>query len=154
MNTTEFWDRVDAVNAGMIETGDGARWVPMSHIAERDARTLWFITADGTVTADEAAAGPIECNYILADNGKGLFACLTGTLRMSNDRDKLEQLWNTVADSWFDKGIDDPDVRLLSLSIDGGEVWLTPTSGIRFVFDIARAQITGDSPDMGEHFTF
>jgi general stress protein 26 len=153
MNSDEFWTRIATINAGMLETTEGERWVPMSHHAEPETNTLWFITAQGTDVVDAVQSGSRSCGYMLADNDKGVFAQLRGQLTLSTDREKLEELWSPVSDAWFDDGIDDPDVRLLSFRIDGGEVWLTPASGICFLFGIAKAQLTGDTPDMGEHFT-
>jgi general stress protein 26 len=153
MSKTEFWDRIALVNAGMLDATDGQRSVPMSHNAEPAANALWFITSKGNDIVAAVNGAPKEVRYVLADNAKGIFAELTGSLALSHDRDKLEQLWSTVADSWFDLGIDDPDVRLLSFHLTGGEVWLTPTPGIRFMFNVALAQMTGDDPDMGAHFT-
>lgn len=148
-----FWDRLETVNAGMLDAGDGARWVPMSHTADRETNTLWFLTAAGTQAVDAVTAGPQTAAYLLADNAKGLFAQVTGSLALSTDRAKLEELWNPVAGAWFDGGIDDPDLRMLAFTVTGGEVWATPTSGVRFLFNIAKAQVTGKEPDMGDHFT-
>jgi len=153
MSKSTFWDRAEDVNAGMLDMSDGERLVPMSHYPDRAAHTLWFITAAGTQAVEAVEDGPKPCGYVICDNGKGLYAHLKGSLALSNDRAKLEELWNTIADSWFEGGIDDPDLRLMSLSLTSGEVWITPTSGIRFMFNIAKSQLTGDEPDMGEHFT-
>lgn len=153
MSKTEFWDRIETVNAGMLAPEGSPRWVPMSHHADRAANRLWFITAKGTDITDRLETGPAPASYLLADNGKGLFAQVTGTLSLSDDRAKLEELWGVIVETWFEGGINDPDVRLLSMQVTGGEVWVTPTSGIRFMFNIAKARLTGDDPDMGDHFT-
>jgi general stress protein 26 len=153
MNKNEFWDRAAAVNAGMLDAQGGARLVPMSHHADRDNNTLWFITANGTDAVDAVTTGPVPCAYVLAENSKGLYAHLRGTLSLSDDTAKLDELWSPIAAAWFDGGRDDPDIRLLSFKITTGEVWATSTSGIAFMFNIARATLTGVQPDMGEHFT-
>ncbi len=153
MSKDEFWDRAESVNAGMLDAGESTRFVPMSHTADRKANTFWFLTAAGTDLADAVQSGPKEAIYLLADNSKGLFAQVKGTLALSHDRAKLEELWNPVAAAWYEEGIDDPDLRMLSLTLSGGEVWITPTSGIQFMFKIAKANLTGEQPDMGDHFT-
>lgn len=153
MSKTEFWDRIETVNAGMLDVAGGARWVPMSHYADRATNVLWFITAEGTQIVDAVTAGNHDGVYLLADNAKGLFAHVAGTLAVSIDRAQLERIWNPIASAWFEGGIDDPDLRLLSFTVTGGEVWVTPTSGVRFMFNIAKAKLTGDDPDMGDHFT-
>lgn len=153
MSEKVFWDRMDTVNAGMLAAGESPRFMPMSHNADPAARRLWFITAKGTDLVTATEAGPVAAVYMVADGGKGLYAQINGTLELSTDRDKLDEIWNVVASSWFDGGKDDPDLRLLSLSVTGAEVWATTTSGIGFMFQVAKAQLTGSEPDMGEHFT-
>lgn len=153
MSDDVFWDRLGAVNAGMLAAGESPRFMPMSHNADREGRRLWFITARGTDLVEATEAGPVASVYLVADGGKGLYAQINGTLEQSTDRAKLEEIWNVVASSWFDGGKDDPDLRLLSLSVTGAEVWATTASGLGFMFQVAKAQLTGAEPDMGEHFT-
>ncbi len=153
MSNDEFWDRAAAVNAGMLDAQDGKRLVPMSHHADPENNTLWFITASGTDAVDVVSTGPAPCAYVLADNGKGIYAHLHGTLSLSNDAAKLDELWSPVSSAWFEGGRDDPDIRLLAFKITKGEVWATSTSGVAFVFNVARAHLTGTQPDMGEHFS-
>lgn len=151
MEKDEFWDRLHAVNAGMLDATDGVRSVPMSHHTDRDRNTLWFITAQGTDIVDAVHEGPQDATYIVCDGSKGVYADLRGTLTMSDDKAKLDEIWSVVADAWFEDGKDDPDVRLLAFHIDAGEAWLTPTSGIAFMLGIARAQLLGTPPDIGSH---
>lgn len=153
MSEEEFWNRVSSVNSGMLDATDGMRSVPMSHYPDQAAKVLWFITAQGTDLVESVTDGPRDATYIVSDAAKGIYADLHGTLELSQDKAKLEELWSTVADAWFEGGKDDPDIRLLRLNIDAGEVWITPTSGITFMLGIARAQLMGTSPDMGNHFT-
>ena len=97
MSKTEFWDRVETVNAGMLAPEGSARWVPMSHPADRADHRLWFITAKGTDITDRLDAGPAPCAYLLADNAKGLFAQVTGTLSISQDRTSYAEMYYSAA---------------------------------------------------------
>jgi len=148
----QFWSRLDDVNSGMLGTTDEARLVPMSHYADRDAGVLWFITAKGTDLATAATHGPQPAIHVVSDGGEGLYARIHGTLSLSDDRAKLDELWNAVASSWFDDGKQDPDVQLLRMDLTEAEVWATGGS-LSFIYQIAKSKITGDKPDMGEHFT-
>lgn len=153
MSLDLFWGHVDDVRAGMLDATNGARYVPMSHYPDRDRNCLWFITAKDTDAAKAAVDGPINATYILSDGSKGIYADLKGKLGLSDDRAKLVELWSPVADAWFDGGIDDPDLQLMSFHITAGEVWTTPTSGLAFMFKILRANVTGQAPELGSHFT-
>ena len=153
MSKDEFWDRAAAVRAGMLDAQGGARLIPMSHHADRGNNTLWFISGKGTDAVAAVDDGPKPCAYVLSDNGKGLYAYLNGSMSISDDTAKLDELWSPAAAAWFDGGREDPDIRLLSFKITKGEIWTTPTSGVAFLFNVARAQLTGVQPDMGDHFT-
>ncbi|MDO5647958.1 pyridoxamine 5'-phosphate oxidase family protein [Paracoccus sp. (in: a-proteobacteria)] len=148
-NNTLFWDRLDGINSGMLGIIDGARLVPMSHYADPDENALWFITATGTDLANQANGD--EAIHVVSDGGKGLFARIHGTLSRSDDQEKLDELWNAIASSWFEDGRQDDDVQLLKLSLTEAEVWATNGS-LSFLYQIAKSKITGSKPDMGDHF--
>ncbi len=86
---------------------------------------------------------------VIADDGQGLYADIDGTLTHSADREALDEVWTFVADSWFEGGKADPDVCLLRFTPRQAEVSVTTTSGIAFFYEMAKAQISDDKPDLG-----
>lgn len=149
---TAFRDRLTAITAGLLGAQDGAaRMVPMSHQMREGDPTIWFITAHDTDLAQAAEQGRTPATYVIGEGCKGLYAVIHGNLFQNYEADLLEALWSPVADSWFEGGKNDPRVCLLGLAPTSGEIWLTPTSGLSFAFNILRAQVTGDQPDMGRH---
>ncbi|MDP5306343.1 pyridoxamine 5'-phosphate oxidase family protein [Paracoccus spongiarum] len=145
-----FWDRLDDVNAGMLGLRSDLRFVPMSHYADRDSAALWFITARQTDLARHLADGPQPALHLVTDGREGLFARIEGQISLSEDRAKLDELWNAVASSWFEEGRRDDDIQLLRFDAGEAEVWLTGGS-LGFLYQIARSKLTGDKPDLGEH---
>ncbi len=129
MSLDEFRKRLEAVNAGMLCAGAEDWLVPKAHSTDPDRNALWFFTARET---DVVNAGPSTCHCIVADGGNGLFAPQSG---------HAEPV-----------GKDDPDLPLLAMAISGGEVRL-PALGLNFVANVARAQLTGDQPDIGKRVT-
>ncbi|MCQ0971793.1 pyridoxamine 5'-phosphate oxidase family protein [Paracoccus sp. TK19116] len=148
----KFWDRLDDINAGMLGLKSDARFIPMSHYAERDERALWFITAKGTDLVDALQGGAQEGIHLVSDGGEGLYARVSGRLALSDDRAKLDELWNAVASSWFEDGKQDPDVQLVRMDLTDAEVWATGGK-VSFLYEIAKSKVTGSKPDMGEHYT-
>ncbi len=146
----EFWSRISDVRTGMLEVQD--RFVPMSHSTDPDDGNLWFITAKGTPMAAAADAGA-TCRYIVCSDPESIYADITGKLAVSNDPEKLDEVWNFVASSWFEEGKQDPDLLLVRLRPDQSELWLGPESGVTFLLEIAKAKVTGDKPNMGSHTT-
>lgn len=148
----QFWSRLDDIKSGMLGVTQDARLVPMSHYTDRKVGVLWFITAKDTDLAHSVSSGPQEAMHVVSDGGQGLYARIHGTLSLSDNRAKLDELWNAVASSWFEDGKQDPDVQLLRLDLSEAEVWATGGS-MSFLYQIAKSKITGDKPDMGDHYT-
>ncbi|SMO33976.1 pyridoxamine 5'-phosphate oxidase family protein [Paracoccus laeviglucosivorans] len=147
-----FWKRLDGINAGMLGSTQHLNFVPMSHYADPDQGALWFITAHGTDLEKLATAGPYDAMHIVGDASGKLWARIEGQIELSDDREKLDEIWGAVASAWFEDGEQDSDVRLLKFTLTGAEVWST-TGGLGFLYQVAKANITGAKPDIGEHFT-
>ena len=129
MERDDLRDRAGEVNAGMLDT-DRQRHVPMSHHAEPERDMLWFIAAQRTDVVAAVKAGPKAAGHVVSVGGKGIYASLRGTLTLSHDTAKLDEIWSVVADTGFEGGKSDPDVRLLPLDV----------------------KLTGTLPDSGKHF--
>lgn len=145
----EFWDRLEDVRTGMLETG--GRFVPMSHSLEPEDGKLWFLTAKDTPMAKAAAAGA-EARYVVSSDAEGIYASVKGRLMVSNDRAILDEVWSAMAAQWFEQGKEDPDLALIALTPAAAEVWLGPESGLQFLMQMAKAKLTGDEPDLGRTF--
>jgi general stress protein 26 len=145
----DFWTRLGDLNAGMLSVGEN-RPIPMSHYPDRDANALWFITAMGTDIAQALASGSQPARYIVAA-GK-LYATIDGTASLSNDAAKLAEIWNAVADAWFEDGREDDDIALVRIDLKSAEVWATD-GGLAFLYEIAKANLTDEKPDIGAHGT-
>ncbi|QQM33013.1 pyridoxamine 5'-phosphate oxidase family protein (plasmid) [Martelella lutilitoris] len=148
MSKSEFWKEMDDVRAAMLGIGS-ARHVPMAPYPNDKEGVIWFITAKGTDLVKAIEAGETESSLIVTGNGE-MHARVEGRSEVVQDREKLEELWNPIASSWFD-GIDDPDIRLIRFTPDFAEVWATK-GAIGFAIQIAKAKVTDEEPDMGDHF--
>ncbi|PJE31861.1 General stress protein 26 [Pseudooceanicola antarcticus] len=143
-----LFDRLGDVTAGMLMTGPDTH-IPMSHYADADEGVLWFISAEGTA-AHQAAVEKRDSHFLVADQGAKLYADISGQLQAVTDPAKLDDLWSRVAGAWFEEGREDSSVRLLRFVPAKAEVWLTE-GGAKFLYEIARANVTGHTPDVGEH---
>ncbi|EPX80440.1 pyridoxamine 5'-phosphate oxidase family protein [Salipiger mucosus] len=143
-----FWKRLDDVRAGLL-AADGERPVPMSPHADPDENAIWFITARGSA-ADRAAHSGGEASFHVADSKANVFANVFGKIDISDDSKKLDEIWSAVAGAWFENGRDDESVRLVKMTPHDAEVW-AGDGGASFLYEIARANVKGGTPDVGEH---
>lgn len=148
----EFWDRMADVRTGML-SATGARSVPMTHYIDEDDRApvLWFITAKGTDLA-KSGESRAAAEYIVSSDEKSIYARIDGHLSAVTNPTELDKLWNAIAGAWFEDGKQDPDVQLIRLDLTEAEVWATD-GGAKFLYEVGKAHVTGDKPDMGDHGT-
>lgn len=152
-NIEKFWERMGDVRVGMLGLANDGKMVPMSPNLDDNPNEIWFITAQGTDLANAVTFGAEPAQFVVADGSAGLYAQVEGVLSLSDDTAKLDEIWSTVASAWFEDGKEDPDVRLMKFSPRQAQVWVTGTSGLKFLYEIAEAKLTGDKPDAGEHFS-
>ena len=147
----EFYSRLEDVQAAMLGVVSDTKLVPMSPYFEEDApEAIWFITAQGTDLVNAVSSGPQKARFVVGDGGVGLYADINGMLSLSDDKDKLDDIWNIVASAWFEDGKQDADLRLLKFTLSDAEAWITPTSGVKFFYEIAKANFTDTKPNTGE----
>ena len=67
------------------------------------------------------------------------------------DPAKKEALFTTMAKAWFPDGPTDPNLGLLAVSVLRAEYWDVDDSKMVQLFKMAKAAVTGKTPDLGEH---
>jgi general stress protein 26 len=146
----EFWGRLDDVTAGMLSVG-GGDFVPMSPLLRDDVKDskVWFITTATNQFVTATAADPVLGRLIVAEKGVSLYADVAGTLEQVQNSTIVDELWNVFAGAWFEEGKHDKDVRLLCFTPEVAEVSLTEESVAKFMFEIAKANMTDAKPDAG-----
>lgn len=147
----EFWKRLSHVKAGLMDV-DGRLFPMTPNLTQDDDGAIWFITSAGTDAADAAAAHK-NIRFAVADTSAGLHGFVNGKLSVSDDKEKLDQIWSVVASAWFDDGKKDHDLVLVKFVPSDGEIWLSTESGAVFLFETIKANITHEGPDVGQRAT-
>ena len=151
----ELRELVMDLDIAMFTTQDGGRQLhsrPMDTQQVDDEGHLWFLTSRKSDVVGDVHAHPAIC-LTYGSKAKNTYLCVSGEAQEIPDQAKISELWSPMHGVFFSGGRDDPDLTLLCFAITGAEVWVTPTSGLRFMFNVAKAQLTGTQPDMGDHFT-
>ncbi len=122
----KFWDELDDSPFVMLglQGVDDDFTRPMT--AQVDRGTIYFFAArsedlvKGLQKSDQAVA-------TFASKGHKLFASIHGRLKLSNDREVIERLWNPIIASWYKDGKDDPDLALVRLDAASADIWEADT---------------------------
>ena len=88
-------------------------------------------------------------SYVRAD--KHDYLSVSGAAELVDDKEKMQALWSPWIRPWFPKGLDDPDLALLKVSIMEAEYWDAPDSATARAYGLVKALATGDTDALGEH---
>jgi len=108
---------------------------------------LWFFTEDPSHKTVEVRRDP-QVNVAL-ESGKG-WVSLSGEAEVVTDPAKIDELWDTGAEAWFEQGRQDPKVALLKVTAHSAEFWATDDPKPVVLLKYAKAAVTGGRPDVGE----
>ena len=124
----KFWkalesDRTLMLGIDGVEDGHSR---PMTAIVEGERAPIWFFTGRPNAVVDHLSRNR---RAIAAFSAKdhSLFASISGSLVIDNDRAVIDRLWNPFIAAWFD-GKDDPKLVLLRFDAEQAEVWLNENS--------------------------
>jgi general stress protein 26 len=115
--------------------------------SDRDG-DLWFFTSIESGKVDEILSDP-RCAAVM--QGMLRYLSLSGRAEIVRDRKKIDELWQRPYDAWFEGGKDDPNLVLLHFVAEDGEYWdSSGTKGLRYMFEVAKALVTGGPVDISK----
>jgi general stress protein 26 len=146
--TDIVWDIVRKTGVAMVVTrqdgGLDAR--PLKAFPDPDAGVIWFMTdSEGLLKQIEQDPRVL---LTLAGKGANDYAALEGQAVISNDRDKIRDLWTVWAQAYWESA-EDPAIRLLVVTPEHARYWDGPNTLVTTVALIAGA-VTGRRPHLGE----
>ncbi len=148
-DVTHVWDLVEKIGFCMFTSLDGEelRSRPMAAYVEREEGRICFLTDAESHKDEEIAARP-NVNLAFADAGSHTYVSVTGRARVSNDREKIRDLFNVWAKAWWDSP-EDPSIRLITVTPKDAQYWDSPGAVVSYVKMFAAA-VTDGRPAMGD----
>jgi general stress protein 26 len=149
-NVDHVWDMMEKIGFCMLSTLDGnsIRARPMAAHVERDENRILFLTDKESHKEEEIEAHP-DVGLAFADAGKHNYVAVTGRAAISNDREKIREIFNVPAKAWWDSP-DDPAIRLLIVTPKDAQYWDSPGK-LRAYIKMAAAAVSSARPEMGEN---
>lgn len=111
--------------------------------------TTWFLTERSSDKVRAIEADPRVNVSFSSDAG---WVSLSGTARVSDDRRKLEQLWDASAGAFMSGGPEDPDNVLLEIDGATAEYWESPGK-VKAMLQLAKGLVGDHQPDLGDNDT-
>lgn len=105
--------------------------------------SIWFFTGADSPKALEIRKDA-HVNVSFAEPDDQRFVSIMGRGELVRDRATMERLWSAVLKAWFPKGLDDPELALIRVRVEGAEYWESPSSGVVHLIGLAKAALTGE----------
>ena len=150
----ELYELIEDIGTAMLVTeADGElRSRPMSGNLYRDSGEIWFLTESRSGKAQEISEDRTS-NLTYACPEKETYISITGTSTLSRDLDKIEDMWGPWAKAWLQCEMDDPKVAAIRFKPQIAEYWASPSSSLVQAWELAKANVTDEQPDMGDNKT-
>lgn len=148
-------DLIKDIRIAMMATVDpdgSVRSRPMASQEIEFDGDLWFLTgrSSGKIHSIENNQ---KINLSYADPGHSRYVSVFGHAEIVDDKEKAKELWNPIYKAWFPKGLEDPELILLKIHVEGAEYWDSPSGKFVQLIGFAKALATGEpyKGGKGEH---
>jgi len=116
-------DRTVMLGLAGVEEGHSQPMTAQTLHDEDERGPIWFFTSKDTDLV-KALNESHRAVVHFSSKGHDLFASLHGELMLDNNRQVIDQLWNSFIAAWYEGGKDDPKLQLLRLDPERAQVWL------------------------------
>ena len=144
---------VDQIDIGTLcsfnKESDYPHGVPMSRQEVDDDGSIWYICSAESETFRNIENDP-KISLFYADAKNYTFLSINGTGRLSRDQARIDRYWNKMMVGWFEKGKEDPNIRLLQVTPVEAHYWDSNSNMIINLFQMLKATITGNTDDIGK----
>ncbi len=151
----DILDDTHAVMTGLDQTGQSMQ--PMAPQVDEDRRGIWFYAKrDSDMGAAIAKQKTSRARICAISPDHDYHAFISGAMSEEPDRSLIDKFWSPAVAAWFEHGKEDTNLILLRFDASEADIWASSGSAIRFAWEIAKANLTDNEPDVGEkaHIVF
>ncbi|MEH1855322.1 MAG: pyridoxamine 5'-phosphate oxidase family protein [Nostoc sp.] len=119
------------IDYGMFTTVDddgSLHSYPMSKSGKINSDSiLWFFTYANSHKVTEIEHHK-QVNVSFSSPEQQRYVSISGTAQLVEDRNKLRELWKPELQTWFPKGLEEPNIALLKVNINQVNYWESVSS--------------------------
>lgn len=144
-------DLVEDIRVAMMVTGLGKiplNAIPMTTKEVDESGDIWFLS----LRTSEHNSNITESNQVqllYSDPSDMEFVSVYGTAEIVTNREVLDELYDSMADAWFD-GKDDPNLTAIKFHPSEAYYWNNKTNKYVTLYKLGIAALTGKNKDIGE----
>lgn len=118
----ELGDKATCFFCTNIKTGIPFSTRPMSVQKIDDQGNLWFLSATDSHLNSELKADPFV-HLLFQRSAHSDFLNIYGVAVISQDKNKIKELWEPIFKTWFTEGEDDPRIAIIKVEPSEGYYW-------------------------------
>lgn len=124
-----------------IKTGIPASVRPMAVQKIDDEGNLWFLSAKDSHKNQDLSTDPMV-HLLFQGSAHSDFLNLYGIATVSDDKEKIDELWEPILKVWFTEGKDDPRISVIKVEPTEGYYWDNKHgNAVAFIKQLAGAAI-------------
>ena len=124
-----------------ITTGQPFATRPMSVQKVDDDGNLWFLSANDSHKNQEIKSDS-HVHLLFQGSNYSDFLNIYGVATITEDKEKIKELWEPILKAWFTEGIDDPRISVIKVEPTEGYYWDNKHgNAIAFIKTLAGAAI-------------
>lgn len=122
--------------------------VPMSRQEIDDEGNIWYLFSAESETFKNLQ-GNNKVSVFFAHVGDYNFLSVNGTAEVSTDKERIEKYWSKFVEAWFEKGKEDPNIRIMKVKVEDAHYWDNKTNKLFTLFKLAASAVSGEKLDIG-----
>lgn len=148
-------DLVNKIDIGMVITrtkDDELHIIPLSRQEIDEQGNIWMlISAESNTHHNVLKNSQIDIAY--SHVGDYHFLSVSGKATISKDQARIDKYWNKMMEAWFEKGKEDPRIRVLKVETSDAHYWDNKSNKLVTFFKVATNAIAGTNLDIGREGT-
>lgn len=151
----ELWEYIKDIKVAMMVSRDAdkLRARPMHIVQDGFEGTLFFYTNRQSDKVHEIEKEHDVC-LAFGDPDDDTYVSCSGVARIVRDQGLIDRYWNPFVAAWFPKGRKDENIAMIEVHVNKAEIWDADESKMTQLFEIAKANLTDEKPDMGKNRKF
>lgn len=145
-------DLVDKIDIGMMctypENDAYVHAVPMSRQEVDEEGNIWYLFSSESETYKNLERNN-QVSILFSKPSDYTFLSVNGKAEISRDQARIDKYWNKFMEAWFEKGKDDPRIRVLKVNVDDANYWDNKTNKLFTLFKVMASAISGEKMDIG-----
>jgi len=122
--------------------------VPMSIQEVDEQGNIWFLFSSESESHQHLLADS-TLSLLFSEPGTYSFLSIHADSEISQDPGRIEKYWSPMVEAWFEKGKNDPRIRVLKIKPIDAHYWDNKSNKLVTFLKVAASAVSGKQMDIG-----